>query len=211
MNVIEGILSSIKDLSKRVGRLELHPYENIFNLVVHKHLAMRPAFIAGRPSTGIPTTVILGAYCGYSLPIWTTPSNQYEELFWRLAVPGRWDGVSDIEYVLYVATSSAETLGDDFRIQMSWSASPYTAGVLTNAVVDVNGDGDCSLGHTAAYSVFKLTYTIDISAGPIAPVVIGDVLAGRLRRIASGGTEIDGEIIILDHMLNFAVDKMYKA
>ena len=41
-------------------------------------LAMRPAFIAGRPSAGVPSTISIGAFAGYSLPIWTSPSNQYE-------------------------------------------------------------------------------------------------------------------------------------
>jgi len=178
--------------------------------VTGKHLATRPSFVAGRESAGIPTAIVLGAFSGYSMPIWSTPANQYEELRWRLVVPGRWDGTTDIQYVLYVALSAAETEGDDFRIQLSWSSSAYTAGVITNATKDVTADGDCTAGHTDAYSVFKMTFTVDISEGPISPVVIGDVLSGRLRRVASGGTEISGEIIILDHMLNFVVDKIFK-
>ena len=178
--------------------------------VTGKHLAMRPSFVAGRESAGIPTAIVLGAYSGYSLPIYSSPANQYEELRWRLVVPGRWDGTTDIQYALYVALSAAETEGDDFRIQLSWSSSAYTTGVITNATKDVTADGDCTAGHTDAYSVFKMTFTVDISEGPISPVVIGDVLSGRLRRVASGGTEISGEIIILDHMLNFVVDKIFK-
>lgn len=210
MNVIEGILSSIKDLNKRVGRLELHPYIDVYDLPVHGHLAMRPAFVAGRTATGVPTSVFLGVYAGYSMPIWTSPNDQYEELFWRLAVPGRWDGVADVTYYLVVCLSAAETLGDDFRFQLSWSNTNGTVGVINATTVDVTADGDCSVGHTAAYSVFKLSYTIDVSAGPISVVAASDVLAGRVRRVASGGTEISGEVIVLDHWLDFTVDKIFK-
>jgi hypothetical protein len=174
-----------------------------------RNLAMRPAFVAGKiAGAGKPTAVTLGVYSGYSMPIY---NNDDEELFWRLHVPGRWDGTTDIEYKLVVCLAAAETEGDDFRFQLSWSNTTGTTGVINNTVVSDTEDGDCSSGHNAQYSVFTLTFTIDVSAGPIAAVAIGDTLVGRIRRIASGGTEISDEIIILDHVLNFTVDKIFKA
>ena len=172
-------------------------------------LAMRPAFVAGKTTTPQkPTPVFYGAYGGYSFPIY---NNDNEELFWRLTIPGRWDGSTDIEYKLYVCLAAEETTGDDFRFQLSWSNTTGTTGVINTTTVDVTADGDCSAGHTAAYSVFILTFTIDVSAGPITPVAAGHVLTGRIRRIASGGTEVSDEIIILDHTLDFTVDRIFKA
>ena len=173
---------------------------------------MRPAFVAGRlASGGIPTSVSLGAYAGYSMPIWSTPANQYEELYWRLCVPGRWDGTTDISYHINVALAAAETLNDEFKFQLSWSNTNSTTGVISDATKDVEVGAVCSTGHNAQYSVFEVTFTIDISEAPISPVAISDVLVGRIRRIASGGTEISGECIIFDHTLNFVVDRVFKA
>lgn len=171
-------------------------------------LAMRPAFTAGRiAGVAKPTAVAVGPWSGYSFPIY---NNDDEELFWRLHVPGRWDGTTDIEYWLTVCLSAAETEGDDFKFQLSWSNSTGTTGVITTDVVSPTADGDCSAGHTAQYSIFRLGFTIDVSAGPIVAVSPGDILAGRVRRIASGGVEVSNEIIVLDHWINFTVDKIFK-
>ena len=42
-----------------------------------------------------PTQVERGLFKGYSMPIWSTPANQYEELLFRIRVPFRWDGVTN--------------------------------------------------------------------------------------------------------------------
>src|SRR5512137_1233363 len=64
----------------------------VYPLVVGRHLSMRPAFVAGKTtSPQKPTPVFLGAWGVYSLPIYASDN---EELFWRLQVPGRWDGAS---------------------------------------------------------------------------------------------------------------------
>lgn len=171
-------------------------------------LAIRPAFVAGLiANKSKPVTVEVGAYSVYSMPIYNSDN---QELFWRLHVPGRWDGITDVTYKLTCALSAAETEGDDFRFQLSWANTSPTVGAITTGVVSTTADGDCSAGHTAQYSVFQLTFTIDVSAGPVTAVALGDTLVGRLRRIASGGVEVSNNIYILDHVLNFTVDKVFK-
>lgn len=176
-----------------------------------KKLAMRPAFNAGKLSgTGGPVSGILGAFSTYEFPIWDSGSNVNKELYWRLYVPGRWDGTTDIEYTLTVALNSAEDLNDDFAFQLSWANTTGTSGVISNAVVSSTVPQNINTGRTAQYSVYRLTFTIDVSAGPITAVAGGDVLVGRIRRVASGGTEVTGNILVLDHVLNFTVDKVFK-
>ena len=171
-------------------------------------LAIRPSFVAGRIG-GIskPTPVAVGCWAGYSMPIFASDD---EELFWRLHVPGRWDGASNITYNLVVCLSAAETEGDDFRFQMSWNhISPDDGALDATAVADVTADGDCTSGHNSQYSIFQLQFVMDwdIDTPDIAS---GDLLFGRVRRIASGGTEVSNEIIVLDHWLDFKVDKVFK-
>jgi hypothetical protein len=173
-----------------------------------RYLSMRPAFVAGRiQGTAKPASVNIGAYAVYSMPIY---NNDGQELYWRLQVPGRWDGASNPIYYLVVALSEAETLGDDFRMQLSWSSTNGTTGVLDIATNDITADGDCSAGHNSQYSVFKLSFSIDYTI-PVPDMAGGDVLTGRVRRIASGGTEVSGNIYIVDHWLTFAVNKIFKA
>jgi len=177
--------------------------------VTGRYLNMTPAIVAGRESAGIPTVFVLGAFSGYSMPIWSTPVNQYEEIRWRINIPGRWDGTTDIEYTLFCCLADAETTGDDFRFQLSWHNHDMGVGVLENTTTDTTQDGDCSAGHTAQYSTFSMKFTIDVSAGPHEAVAAGHILSGRVRRVASGGVEVSNEIIILDHRLRFLVDKIY--
>lgn len=173
-----------------------------------KKLAMRPAFVAGRVGgLSKPTPVDIGMFSGYSMPIY---NSDQEELFWRLSVPGRWDGTTNPTYNLIVCLSAAETEGDDFRFQVSWNYTDGTTGVIpATSIQDLTADGDCTSGHTAQYSVFKLQYTIDVDYGG-ADLDVGDILSARIRRIASGGTEVSNEIIVLDHWIDFTIDKAYK-
>jgi hypothetical protein len=169
-------------------------------------LSMRPAFVAGKvASKGKPTTVELGAYSMYSMPIWNSDD---EELFWRLQVPRRWDGASDIHYYLVCALSAAETENDDFAFQLSTAFTTATTGVIASATTDVTVPQNCGAGYTAQYSVFKLDFTIDWDA-PTPDMAPKGVLAGRVRRVASGGVEVSNEIYVVDHWLTFTVDKVF--
>lgn len=174
-----------------------------------RSLTMRPAFVAGKTAgSGKPTPVAVGVWAGYSMPIYNSDD---EELFWRLHFPGRWDGASNITYYLLVCISAAETLGDDFRIQVSWNHVDGSTGVIdATAVQDLTADGDCAADHNAQYSIFTLSFSIDWDIDT-PDIIVGDTLAGRVRRIASGGVEIAGEVIVLDHWLTFTVDKVFKA
>jgi len=171
-------------------------------------LAMRPAFVAGRIGGLVkPTPVALGVFAGYSCPIF---NNDDEELFWRLHVPGRWDGKSDIDYHIVACLAEAQSAGNQFNFQVSWGHSDNTtASINTAAVQNLVTGATCMAGHIAKYSVFKLDYMIDWDVDT-PDITTSDTLVARVRRTATGGTGLTDEVIILDHWLNFHVDKMYK-
>ena len=69
---------------------------------------------------GYPTQVNRGLFKGYSMPIWSTPANQYEELIYRLRVPFRWDGTTNPYFCAITAISGAEDIGDKYKFQLEW-------------------------------------------------------------------------------------------
>lgn len=173
-----------------------------------RSLSLRPQLYAGRVGgVSKPTFVTYGACAGYSFPIF---SSDDEELFFRESLPGRWDGASDITGYLVCALAGAEDVNDDFAFQLSWSNKIPTGGVIVNTTTDVTTAQNVETGRAAAYSIYKLAFTIDWD-GPTVDATAGDYFAGRIRRVASGGTEVAGEIILLDFYMTYAVDKIFKA
>jgi hypothetical protein len=202
-----GDLVPLLDISGTPTTRSVTVQDLVDPLVVGRRLSMRPAFVAGLIGVKVkPLTVEVGAYSMYSMPIYAADN---QELFWRLQVPGRWDGASDIHYYLVCALSAAETENDDFQFRLDWANTPPGTGVLTSSTTTVDVPQNCGAGHTAQYSTFKLDFTIVWNA-PTPNVSVVDVIAGRVRRIASGGTEVSNNIYIVDHWLTFTVDKIFK-
>jgi len=154
---------------------------------------------------GKPTQVNVGVFHGYSMPIY---NNDDEELFFNENVPGRWDGASDITFHVLVALALAETADETFKFQLSWNQAgetdvvPATTHDVTDEITVVDG---------TQYATYMLEFTIDYNADAGDAIVTHDDLAGRLRRVASTGDEVDGEVIVLDWHTHYTVDKMFKA
>lgn len=174
----------------------------------HK-LSMRPQMFAGRVGgVAKPTFVTLGAYGGYSFPIY---QNDDEELVFREYIPGRWNEASNITATMTVCLASAETAGEDFRMQLSWASNPGT-GVIAAAVTNVETQQELAAGRAAQYDVYRLTFAIDYTV-PTPDLASSDHFAGRIRRIAATGAgvdEVDGEIIMLDFVMTYFLDKIFK-
>jgi hypothetical protein len=172
-----------------------------------RHLAMRPAFVAGVIAKTIkPTSETVGVFSGYSLPV---HNDDGEELFWRLSVPGRWNGTDNITYYIIACLATAETVDKTFQIQLSWNGTDGITSAIPTTAISVAVLATCATLHNVQYAVHKLTFTIDPTA--ISPTLAaGNVLGARVRRITSGGTEIANRIIVFDHWLDFVVDKVFK-
>lgn len=154
---------------------------------------------------GKPTQVIIGVFHGYSMPIYAADN---EELFFNENVPGRWDGASDITFHVLVALELAETADETFKFQFSWN-QVGTTDIVPVATHDVTDEITVIDG--TQYATYMLEFTIDYDADAGDVIVPHDDLSARLRRIASGGDEVDGEIIVLDWHTHYTVDKMFKA
>ena len=154
---------------------------------------------------GKPSRVTYGAYQGYSLPLYAAD----EELFFNINVPGRWDGESDIKLDILVCLSQIEDIDDDFKLQLSWANSEIGEPIL-NTTTDVNEETNLLTGRVAAYDTYQVSLTIDYDADAGNHIIAHDDLTLRIRRLAVDGTEITGEIIVLDYHLHFTVDKMFK-
>ena len=174
-------------------------------------LTVRPDFdYSSITAQGKPTRVTVGAHQGFSLPIYAPD----EEIFMGLNVPGRWDGASDIVVDILVALSAAETANDDFNLQLSWENTRGGSGTGTSVVldatpIDVEVETNIPDARKAQYNTFLVQFTIDYDAD--VTILSHDLLSMRIRRLAVAGTEIAGEIIVLDAHCHFAVNKMFKA
>lgn len=176
-------------------------------------LTMRPSLVAGRITAagGIPTPVVVGCHAGYSMPIWSSPANQYEELYFREYVAGRWDGASDITVSIICCLASAETAGEDFAFQLSWENTALT-GTISTSTNDVTTQQELAASRDGQYAVYRLNFAIDWDY-PTPDVTASDHLACRLRRVAATGAgvdEVDGEIIVLDCIITYTVNRVYK-
>lgn len=156
---------------------------------------------------GKPTQVTVGIFRGYSMPIWAADPGG-EELFFNENVPARWDGESDICFHVLVALALAETPGETFNFQLSWNQVgetdivPATSHDVTDEIIVVDG---------TQYATYMLAFVLDYNVDAGDAIIAHDELAARLRRVASSGDEVDGEIIVLGWHTHYIVDKMFRA
>jgi len=170
-------------------------------------LTMRPTLVAGRiGALTKPTPVELGAHAGYSLPIYNSDD---EELFFRDYIPGRWDGASNIVCTVICCLDTTQSGGvtKNFKLQLSFENQP-SAGTLTAGTHDLSNNVTCAVNE-AQYILHYPTFTIPYNS--YSPnIAASDHLGLRLRRIAADGTAIAGEVIVIDTLLTYQVDKVFK-
>ena len=153
-----------------------------------------------------PTQVVIGVFKGYSFPVY---SSDNEELFYNLRVPYRWDAASDILVCVEVALVDAEDIGDTFKFQLSWEHI-MDDGIIKSTSNDVDVQQAVLTGVTAQYSIYHLHFVIDYNINAPGDIVKHECLIGfRLRRIASTGTAVDNEIIVLSAIADFQIDKLF--
>lgn len=155
---------------------------------------------------GKPTQIVYGAFLGYSLPTYAAD----EELFFSINTPGRWDGASDILVHVLVALSGGEDVDDDFRLQISWEHADVGE-PIENTTHDVEVETNLLAGRVDPCDTYQVDFTLDYDVDAPDILETHDLIAMRLRRVAVAGTEIDGEIIVLDYHMEFIVDKMFRA
>ena len=171
-----------------------------------RHLTLRAAINVGEINKRtVPTQVQVGVFFGFSMPVYDT---DYEELYFRENVPGRWDGASDITFHVTVALALAEDIGDKFQFQLSWNqvGAPDIIPVTTHDI-----PVEITVVDNTQYATYDLEFTIDYNVDVGDPIVAHDDLSARLRRIAASSLECTGEIIVIDWHTHYTVDKMFTA
>lgn len=136
-----------------------------------------------------PSQVDRGLYKGYSMPIWSTPANQYEQLGFRLRVPHRWDGSTNPWLVACVSISAAEDIGDKYKFQLEWQSKDY--GNVIPATTQETLTCEITLTDGTAYYADIISFELTATT-----IVAGQCLQCRLRRIAASSLEVSNEPII---------------
>lgn len=150
---------------------------------------------------GYPDQVDRGLFKGYSFPIWSHPTNQYEELVFRLRVPFRWDGTTNPYFCAITAISGIEDIDDRYKFQLEWVSKdvgyvlPDTADEIITWEVAVT-DGTA---WRAEIIVGEMDASLDL--------VAGQNWQARLRRIASFGDAVTNEPVVFHWCTRWLCDK----
>jgi len=202
-SLVNDLWRKIAGIDKRLQRQEAQE-----QMPGGNRLTLRPQLYAGRVGgVAKPTFVTLGAYAGYSFPIYNSDD---EELLFRESIPGRWDGASNINAYAVVMLSAAEDVGDKFQFQLSWASHVTGSGALASAVTDVGTSQTVATGRSAQYSIYVLTFAVNYTV-PTPDLAAGDHFGGRIRRIAAAAPQVSNEIILLDFYMTYNVNKIYKS
>jgi hypothetical protein len=157
-------------------------------------------------ASGTPTQVTRGLNVGYSLPVWNSDN---EELYWRMRIPQRWDGTTDPQFGMCVTLSAAEDVGDKFKFSLEWQT--VAAGAVLGTTTSVCYSEQTVLtGRAAQYAVYFVFFTFDASDAN-NPIVAGNMIQARLRRVAASSSSVSNEIIVWNWATMWPVDKIFGA
>ena len=202
-DITRDIVARLQHIDHRLQRQEAQE-----QMPGGNRLTLRPQLYAGRVGgVAKPTFVVLGAYAGYSFPIYASDE---EQLFFRESIPGRWDGASNINAYAVVMLSAAEDVGDKFQFQLSWASHVTGSGALASAAKDARASQAVAAGRSAQYSIYVLTFVVGYTL-PTPDLAAGDHFGGRIRRIAATAPQVSNEIILLDFYMTYNVNKIFKS
>jgi hypothetical protein len=171
-------------------------------------LNLRPNLIQSRNkiSSNVPTEITRGCNIGYSFPVY---DNDQEELYFRMRIPGRWDGTTDPQLGIMTTITGAEDIGDKYKFQLEWQTTPCggdtAMGTTTSNCVS---EQTIVTGGAAANTAYCLWFTLDASDAT-NPIAVGEMLQGRLRRIASAAPAVSNEIAVWDWTVVWKTSKVF--
>jgi hypothetical protein len=161
----------------------------------------------------VPTPFTLGAFSGFFMPAY---NNDNQELFFRMRAPYRWDGTTNPTFKMIVALSATEDVGDKFKFQLDWNTvSPVPTDLMLTPkietdVVTVVDEVIVLEDRNTQYSAYPVSFELDIdNAGLQQQLEPRNNLVGRIRRITSGSPAVSNNIIILDWVTNWKVNKNF--
>lgn len=143
---------------------------------------------------GVPDTVNIGIFKGYSLPIQLQAGN--EELYFSICVPDRYDEEHDIVIETVIALSLANEGGKHYQIDIAWEKVTPNDEVVPVAFHSVSAQR-LNLSNLQYYC-YRDYFVVDYDAPVDDPIVYDDEIAFRLRHGSTGlGKDITGELIVL--------------
>ena len=159
-------------------------------------------------ASGTPTQTSRGLNIGYSLPIWNASD---EELYWRTMIPGRWDRTTDPQFGACVSMMrvGGEDVGDKFKFQLEWQTTTASS-VMGTTTSNCVSEQTVLTGRNAQHDVYFIFFTLNADDGT-NPIVAGNMLQARLRRIAASANDCTGEIAVWDWTTIWPVDRMFTA
>lgn len=172
--------------------------------IAYSHWASKHIFLDENYANalGKPSDTNHGLFRGYIMPIWTTPTNQYEELLFRMRVPHRWDGVTKPWFVAMTAPSATEDVDDTYKFQIEWQSSDVGSIILDTIQETLTCEVTLVTGQNAAWFAHIIQFELDATT-----IVSGQNLQLRLRRIAST-TEVSANPVIFHWDTRWKRDKI---
>lgn len=164
-------------------------------------LSLRPSLdLASVGVNGKPTVESVGVFRCFSLPIWNDKANSDEELYYETRIPYRWDGVSNFIIPIQTSLSDIEDVGKKYKLQLAWE-SDDCGGIIpatsNNVEVEITVLAGRNSQHDSYCVAFEIDYDIDGEGNEIKH---GDLISGRLRRIAASSDEVSNEVFIRHHI-----------
>jgi len=173
-------------------------------------LTLRPNLIQKASKfLGVPTEVYRGCNVGYSFPIWNSGGNSNEELYFRMRIPNRWDGTTDPQFGVMTTITGAEDVGDKYKFQLEWQTTSCGGDtVMGTTTSNTVNEQTIITGGAAAYTAYCVFFTLDADDST-NPIVAGEMLQGRIRRIAASANEVTNEVIIWDWVTMWKTSKVF--
>lgn len=132
-----------------------------------------------------PTLITRGVFGGYSLPECTLG----EDLLFRMRVPHRWDGITNPYFVAITSISSAEDIGDKYKMQLEWQSEDILH-VIPDTIQETLTD-EVTVSDGTAFYAENIYFELDATT-----LISGQNLQMRLCNIAPTAPAVSNEIIV---------------
>ena len=150
---------------------------------------------------GDPPQISRGLFKGYSMPIWSHPQHQYDELVFRIRVPFRWDGITNPYFCAITAISAAEDIGKKYQFQLEWASKDV------GSVIPAEATEICTYEVTVADGTAWRAEIIVGEMNASLGLAAGENWQGRLRRIAASENEVANNPVIFHWCTRWLMDK----
>lgn len=176
-----------------------------------RKLTMRPRINQGLIGVKTkPVQVQVGAWQYFRMPIFASDDQQ---VFYTMRCPYRWDGTTNPVFKAMVGIESEETAGKVFQFKLLWNTTSITGQLETDTLDVLSGDIEVlAAPRNAALSMYSVSFELDYDSASLQQTLVArNNMSFCLQRVAKSGagTEIAGNAILQDAVVEFSLDKIY--